>query len=120
SPIGDTPPPLIALGAEVTLRKGNARRVVKLEDFFIAYGKQDRQKGEFVESVAVPLPAADEFFGVHKVTKRRDEDITATLGAFRIKVRDGTVTEAVIAYGGMAGTPKRASAVETALIGNPW
>lgn len=120
SPIGDTPPPLIALGAEVTLRKGNARRVVRLEDFFIAYGKQDRESGEFVESVAVPLPAADEFFGVHKVTKRRDEDITATLGAFRIRVRDGIVVEAVIAYGGMAGTPKRASAVETALIGKPW
>src|SRR5690606_3036977 len=48
------------------------------------------------------------------------EDITATLGAFRIRVRDGIVAEAVIAYGGMAGTPKRASAVETALVGKPW
>src|SRR5690606_3628794 len=45
SPIGDTPPPLIALGAEIVLRKGAARRVVKLEDFFIAYGKQDRERG---------------------------------------------------------------------------
>jgi len=58
SPIGDTPPPLIALGAEITLRRGETRRVLKLEDFFIAYGKQDREKGEFVESVSVPLPAA--------------------------------------------------------------
>src|SRR3569832_2541586 len=49
SPIGDTPPPFIALGAHVTLRKGSARREVKLRDFFIAYGKQDRQPGEFVE-----------------------------------------------------------------------
>ncbi len=49
SPIGDTPPPLIALGAHLTLRKGNERREVRLEDFFIAYGKQDRQPGEFVE-----------------------------------------------------------------------
>lgn len=120
SPIGDTPPPLIALGAEVTLRKGSARRVVKLEDFFIAYGKQDRDKGEFVESVSVPLPKADESFGVHKVTKRRDEDITATLGAFRVRIVDGTVVEAMIAYGGMAGTPKRAKAVEAALVGKPW
>lgn len=120
SPIGDTPPPLIALGAEVTLRKGERRRVVKLEDFFIAYGKQDREKGEFVESVSVPLPGEGELFGVHKVTKRRDEDITATLGAFRIKVAEGVVAGAVIAYGGMAATPKRASAVEAALIGKPW
>src|SRR5699024_771898 len=54
SPIGDTPPPLIALGASITLRKGDARRVVKLEDFFIEYGKQDRAEGEFVEAVTVP------------------------------------------------------------------
>ncbi|RDE09082.1 xanthine dehydrogenase small subunit [Pelagibacterium lacus] len=120
SPIGDTPPPLIALGAEITLRKGGARRVVRLEDFFIAYGKQDREKGEFVESVAVPLPGPEDLFGVYKVTKRRDEDITATLGAFRVRLADGAVAEAVIAYGGMAATPKRAGAVEAALVGRPW
>ncbi|QJR20523.1 xanthine dehydrogenase small subunit [Pelagibacterium halotolerans] len=120
SPIGDTPPPLIALGAEITLRKGDRRRVVKLEDFFIAYGRQDRKKGEFVEAVSVPQPGADEIFGVHKVTKRRDEDITATLGAFRVKIAGGVVAEATIAYGGMAATPKRARAVEAALIGKAW
>ena len=120
SPIGDTPPPLIALGAEIVLRKGAARRVVKLEDFFIAYGKQDRERGEFVESVSIPLPKPDELFAVHKITKRRDEDITATLGAFRVRVVDGVVAEAVIAYGGMAGTPQRARAVEAALMGRPW
>lgn len=120
SPIGDMPPPLIALGAEVTLRKGGARRVMRLEDFFIAYGKQDRAKGEFVESISVPLLQAGEMFGVHKVTKRRDEDITATLGAFRVRVVDGVVAEAVIAYGGMAATPKRARAVEAALVGKAW
>ncbi|WMT86065.1 xanthine dehydrogenase small subunit [Pelagibacterium sp. 26DY04] len=120
SPIGDTPPPLIALGAEVTLRKGDARRVVKLEDFFIAYGQQDREKGEFVEAISVSLPKENQLFAVHKVTKRRDEDITATLGAFRVKVIEGTVAEATIAYGGMAGTPQRARAVEAALVGRPW
>jgi xanthine dehydrogenase small subunit len=55
SPIGDTPP-LIALGATLTLRKGK-RRTIPLEDFFIAYGKQDRKPGEFVEAVHVPIPA---------------------------------------------------------------
>lgn len=120
SPIGDTPPPLIALGASITLRKGNARRVVRLEDFFIAYGKQDREQGEFVESVTVPLPKPGEIFAAHKISKRREEDITAVLGAFRIALRDGVVTEATIAFGGMAGTPKRASAVEAALVGKAW
>ncbi|MCD7060362.1 xanthine dehydrogenase small subunit [Pelagibacterium xiamenense] len=120
SPIGDTPPPLIALGATIVLRKGDARREIKLEDFFIAYGKQDRAPGEFVESIRVPRPGADEMFAAYKVTKRRDEDITATLGAFRVRVVEGIVAEVVIAYGGMAGTPMRAKAVEAALVGRPW
>lgn len=121
SPIGDTPPPLIALGAELTLRKGSARRTIPLETFFIAYGKQDRQPGEFVEAVHVPVPAKQVKFAVYKVTKRRDEDITATLGAFHlILARDGSVADIRIAYGGMAATPKRAAAVEKALIGKAW
>ncbi|MBB6486221.1 xanthine dehydrogenase small subunit [Rhizobium lusitanum] len=121
SPIGDTPPALIALGASLTLRKGAIRRTIALEDFFIAYGKQDRQPGEFVETVHIPIPASGEKFAVYKVTKRRDEDITATLGAFRMTLADdGTVTEIHIAYGGMAATPKRAFAVEKALLGQSW
>ena len=120
SPIGDMPPPLIALGATLTLRKEGARRTIPLERFFLAYGRQDRQEGEFVETIEVPLPKPGAFFGVHKVTKRRDEDITAVLGAFHVEVHDGVVTSARIAYGGMAATPKRASAVEAALVGKPW
>lgn len=121
SPIGDTPPPLIALGARLTLRKGKKRRTIPLETFFIAYGKQDRQPGEFVEAVHVPVPAQGEKFAVYKVTKRRDEDITATLGAFYLTLaKDGTVADIRIAYGGMAATPKRAAAVEKALIGKVW
>jgi len=121
SPIGDMPPPLIALGARLTLRKGDSRRTVELEDFFIGYGKQDRRPGEFVEAVHIPLPKQGARFAVWKVTKRRDEDITAVLGAFNISIdSDGTVTSARIAYGGMAATPKRARAVEAALVGQRW
>ena len=121
SPIGDTPPPLIALGATLTLRRGDERRTLALEDFFIAYGKQDRQPGEFVEAAHVPLPEEGSHFAVYKVTKRRDEDITATLGAFHLRLaKDGTVSFARIAYGGMAATPKRAKTVEAVLLGKPW
>ncbi|MER8777633.1 xanthine dehydrogenase small subunit [Mesorhizobium sp. M0977] len=121
SPIGDTPPPLIALGARMTLRRGHKRRTIPLEDFFIAYGRQDRQPGEFVEAVHVPLPGSERKFAVYKITKRRDEDITAALGAFFLTLAaDGTVAEIRIAYGGMAATPKRAFGVEKALLGKPW
>lgn len=120
SPIGDTPPPLIALGATLTLRSGGERRTIPLEDFFIAYGKQDRAPGEFVEAVHVPMPAKDAHFAIYKISKRRDEDITAALGAFHVIVKGGVVESARIAYGGMAATPKRAEAVEAALVGRPW
>ncbi len=120
SPIGDTPPPLIALGATLTLRRGSARRTIPLEDFFIDYGKQDRTPGEFVEAVHVPVPDAASRFAVWKISKRRDEDITAVLGAFDLRIADGRVEAARIAYGGMAATPKRAKAVEAALTGKAW
>ena len=121
SPIGDSPPPLIALAATVTLRSSDGTRSLPLEDFFIAYGKQDRKPGEFVESVFVPALPAGERFAAYKISKRRDEDISALLGAFRIALApDNRVTSARIAFGGMAATPKRAKAVEAALIGQPW
>ncbi len=121
SPIGDTPPPLIALGASLTLRKGDTRRTMPLQDFFIDYGKQDRQPGEFVESVSVPLPAKGSHFSAYKITKRRDEDITAALGAFYLELaRDGSVATIRIAFGGMAATPQRAPAAEAVLAWRPW
>jgi len=121
SPIGDTPPPLIALNAKLTLRNGAERRTIPLEEFFIAYGKQDRQPGEFVEAVHVPVPAEGSHFAIYKVSKRYEEDITATLGAFHLTLdAAGNVETVRIAYGGMAATPKRASAVEAALTAKPW
>jgi xanthine dehydrogenase small subunit len=121
SPIGDTPPPLIALGATVTLRSASGVRTQLLEDFFIEYGKQDRRPGEFVESVFVPYPEDGVHFAVYKITKRRDEDISALCGAFHLVLDDaGKVADIRIAFGGMAGTPKRARTVEAVLIGQPW
>ena len=120
SPIGDMPPALIAAGATLVLRQWNERRAIPLEDFFIAYGKQDRRPGEFVEAVLVPDPAPGTIFKVFKLSKRFDQDISAVCGAFSIQIVDEVVTSARIAYGGMAGTPKRATACEEALVGHLW
>ena len=119
SPIGDMPPALIALGATLVLRSGETVREIPLEEFFIAYGKQDRAPGEFLEAVLVPLTDAGQL-RCHKVSKRFDQDITAVLGAFNIAVEDGVVKSARIAFGGMAATPKRATAAEAAMTGKPW
>ncbi|TCP38899.1 xanthine dehydrogenase small subunit [Rhodovulum marinum] len=120
SPIGDTPPALIALGAEVVLRRGDARRVLPLEAFFLDYGKQDRAPGEFVESLRVPLAAPGARHAAYKVSKRRDEDISAVAAGFAVTVEGGTITAARLAFGGMAGVPKRAARAEAALVGRPW
>lgn len=121
SPIGDLPPALIALGATLVLRHGNVRRELPLESFFLDYRKQDRKPDEFVEAVLVPKLPTDVLFHISKISKRFDEDISAVCGAFLLR-RDagGRITEARLAYGGMAGIPKRAAAAEAALIGREW
>ncbi|MFN3972599.1 MAG: xanthine dehydrogenase small subunit [Gemmobacter sp.] len=118
SPIGDGPPALIALGARLHLRQGEARREMALEDFFLDYRKQDRRPGEFVEAVTIPAEAPA--LRCYKLSKRFDQDISAVCGGFNVTVTQGTVTAARIAFGGMAGIPKRAAHVEAALIGQPW
>ena len=119
SPIGDLAPCLIALGSTVELRRGDDIRTLPLEDFFIAYRQQDRQQSEFVTAVTVPKLQPGQEFRAFKVSKRVDEDISAVMGAFRLTVDGGHVTQARIAFGGMAGTPKRAIAAEQALAGVP-
>ena len=118
SPIGDNPPALIALGATLHLHHVEGARDLPIEDFFLDYGKQDRRAGELV--IGVTIPHQPDRLKVYKISKRFDQDISALCGAFNITVEDGTVTNARIAFGGMAGTPKRASHVEAALTGQPW
>ncbi|MEO8243812.1 MAG: xanthine dehydrogenase small subunit [bacterium] len=118
SPIGDGPPALIALGATLHLRRGEARRAMALEDFFLDYRKQDRQPGEFVEAIDIPRSAPA--LRCYKLSKRFDQDISAVCGCFNVTVDAGQVTVARIAFGGMAGIPKRAAAVEAALLGRAW
>lgn len=111
----------IAANAMLHLRRGESRRTLLLEKFFLGYGKQDRQAGEFIEAVTIPYPAANTVFRAYKISKRSDQDISAVLGAFMLeRDSEGRITTARIAYGGMAAIPKRALAAEAALIGNLW
>ncbi len=118
SPIGDGPPALIALGTTLHLRQGDEMRSLPLEDFFLDYGRQDRRPGEFIAAVTIPAEAPG--LRCYKLSKRFDQDISAVCGGFNLTLTDGRIAEARIAFGGMAGVPKRAAAVEAALIGQPW
>ena len=118
SPIGDNPPALIALGATLDLRHGETRRSMLVEDFFLEYGKQDRKPGEFVEAITIPKSAPD--LRCYKISKRFDQDISAVCGCFHIRIEDEKVASVTVAFGGMAGIPKRATHVEAALQGQKW
>ncbi len=117
SPIGDTPPMLIALDATLTLRHGAAERSLPLENFFIAYGKQDRKPGELVWRIDVPKLKPNEAFRAYKISKRFDQDISAVMAAFTFTLDGRRISAARIAFGGMAATPKRGALTETALQG---
>jgi xanthine dehydrogenase small subunit len=116
SPIGDLPPALIALGATLALQHGDRPRTLPLENYFLDYGKQDRRPGEFVRLVRVPKFSAEDRFRCYKISKRFDSDISAVMGAFKLRVAGKRIAGARIAFGGMAAIPKRASRAEKALI----
>ena len=117
SPIGDGPPALIALNATLHLRRGDTRRSLPIEDYFIAYGKQNRSPGEFIE--AISIPKQPDTLRCYKLSKRFDQDISAVCGCLNITRKGDIITAARLAYGGMAGTPKRASTAEAAMINQP-
>lgn len=120
SPIGDSMPALIALGATLTLRHGPTERSMPLEDYFLAYRQTARQPGEFIVSITVPYLKPGAYFGTDKISKRQDQDISAVCGAYRLTVRDGIISSARLGFGGLAGVPARARATEAALRGQPF
>ncbi|MGV7207741.1 xanthine dehydrogenase small subunit [Oxalobacteraceae bacterium A2-2] len=120
SPIGDSAPWMIALGAEIVLRSVHGQRTLLLEKFYLDYMKKDWQPGEFVEAVRIPLPRKDVRFRTYKLSKRYDQDISAVCAAFTITLKDGVVSDAHVAYGGMAATSRRAPLAEAAMNGQPW
>ena len=123
SPIGDSAPVLMALGAALMLRRGEAQRSLPLDAFYLGYQRNALAEGEFVEAITLPLPGADDRTRVraYKLSKRYDCDISAVAAGLALRLADdGTVATARFAYGGLAATVKRAAATEAALIGQPW
>ncbi|NRR30345.1 xanthine dehydrogenase small subunit [Oxalobacteraceae bacterium] len=120
SPIGDSAPWMIALGAEIVLRSATGQRSMLLESFYLDYMKKNWAPGEYVEAVRIPLPRTDVQFRTYKLAKRYDQDISAVCAAYAIRLENGVIQDAHVAYGGMAATSKRAPKAEAALNGQPW
>lgn len=119
SPIGDSPPVLLALGASLVLAGPEGDREVAVEDYFTGYRQTLRRPGELIRSVRIPLPLP-RLTAFHKVAKRRFDDISSVALGFGLDLDDGVVTAARIGLGGVAATPLRARATEAALVGRPW
>lgn len=119
SPIGDTPPALLALDADVVLASPRGERVVALADYFTGYRQSVRADDELIRAVRLPLPLAP-VTGFHKIAKRRFDDISSVAVGYALDVAGGTVVRARIGLGGVAATPLRAVATEDALVGRPW
>lgn len=122
SPIGDSMPALMVIGAELVLRKGDATRRLAMEEFFLAYQQTALAAGEFIQSIVVPRPRAGQFVAAYKVSKRFDQDISAVCGCFMLTLDNERQNpqEIRIAFGGMAAIPKRATTVERALASQAW
>jgi xanthine dehydrogenase small subunit len=124
SPVGDSMPVLIALGAHIRLRCGDRERDLPLDSFYLAYQKKDLQPSEFVLSIVIPLAApstaAARYVASYKVSKRFDQDIAAVCAAFAFDFDGDIIRAARIAFGGMAATPARARHTEAALVGKSW
>jgi xanthine dehydrogenase small subunit len=119
SPIGDTPPALLALEAELVLASVRGERTVPLADYFTGYRQSVRTEDELIKEVVLPRPLAT-LAAFHKIAKRRFDDISSVAVAFALDVTDGVVARAVIGLGGVAATPIRARETEAALVGRPW
>ena len=120
SPIGDSMPALIALGATLVLRRGDATREMALDRFYKGTRKTVLRPGEFVERIRVPVATPARRFRTYKVSKRLDQDISAVCGAYCLALQDDRVDDIRVCYGGMAETPKPASHCQQALVGKPW
>lgn len=120
SPIGDSLPALLALDAVLELRQGQETRSLPLEQFYTDYRRTALRPGEFITAVRIPARYPQDHIASYKVARRHDQDISAVSATFRLRLQGGRVTEARLAYGGMAATARRARQAEAALTGQEW
>jgi xanthine dehydrogenase small subunit len=119
SPIGDTPPALLALDASLVLASVTGEREVLLADYFTGYRQSVRRSDELIKTIRIPLPLAPAT-AFHKIAKRRFDDISSVAVAYALTLEGGRVASVRIGLGGVAATPLRATAAEEALRGRPW
>jgi xanthine dehydrogenase small subunit len=117
SPIGDTMPCMMALGATLVLRRGDKSRRVSLDNFYTGMKKNVLEAGEFIEAIELPKPVSGQVFRAHKISKRFEQDISATCAAITYSLKAGKLSGVKLAYNGLAPSPCRAPKLEAVLEG---
>ena len=145
SPIGDSMPLLMALGAQVRLMRWDettqqpVARELPLEALYLGYRQTALTPTEVLTHILVPPPQAawqppehpsatataeapvqGQWLRVYKISKRFEDDISAVCLGLQLTLDHGTVAAARIGVGGVAATPVRAHQTEAALTGQPW
>jgi len=120
SPIGDSPPALLALDAEVELASLSGTRTLPLSDFFTGYRQTARKPDEILAAITIPLPLPN-VQRFYKVSKRVLDDISTVAAGYSLRVDGaGKISAARLAYGGVAPTPARARDAEAFMVGQVW
>ncbi|CAL1409557.1 unnamed protein product [Linum trigynum] len=125
SPISDLNPLWMAAKAEFRIvdSKGGIR-ATQADKFFLGYRKVDLQSGEILHSVFLPWTGQFEYVKEFKQAHRREDDIAIVNAGMRVSLEEKgnqwVVSDASIAYGGVA--PLSLAAVKTGkfLIGKSW
>lgn len=120
SPIGDSLPVLMAYEASVELQSIEGRRVVPLNEYFVGYRKTLRKDNELITKIIIPKQNNGAVIKSYKVSKRKDLDISTLSAGFKLESRNNIVQNIILAYGGMAERPKRATETEKFLRGKSW
>ncbi len=114
SPIGDTLPILLSLNSEIVIETTKNKKILPLKNFFLSYRKTRLKKGEFIYSIKIPI-YKNNVFKAYKISKRFDDDISSLCASFNLEIVNKKIKKAIIAYGGMAEIPKRATNCENFL-----
>lgn len=120
SPLGDSMPLLIALGATITLQSAGGSRSMPLEDFYTGVKQVALRGDEILTLIRIPKAKAGERVAAYKISKRFDQDISAVCLALRLDIAGGIVRSARIGASSVTGRPSRARRTEAVLTGQAW
>ena len=117
SPIADIPPVLMVMDGVIDFNGIFGKRTSDVVTFYEGYRKTSLQPGEYISSIRLPREAFRDFHRFYKSSKRIEDDISSVMGAFRFAGKGREITDARIAYGGMAATPLRLVDLEKQVLG---